>query len=176
MLRLLPILLVALMSVSCTRASVDFTKPLDVKFTAVDGRKVNLADLRGKVVLIDAWATWCPPCRMIAPDILAFYKKYHAQGFEVIGISADTDKQALLDYIKKEGAPWPQYFDDAGSGALISDQLGIDSFPTLWLVGRDGKVVDNDFRSQWFPITLEPTSAGTLKKIGDLIQKQLDAK
>ncbi len=174
--KLLSILLVALLSVSCTQAAVDFTKPLDLKFTAVDGRKVDLSELRGKVVLIDAWATWCPPCRAIAPDILALYKKYHDKGFEVVGLSADTDKQALLDYIKKEGAPWPQYFDDAGSGTLFSDKLGIDSFPTLWLVGRDGKVADNDFRSHWFPITGAPTSPATVQKIGDLIQKQLDVK
>jgi thiol-disulfide isomerase/thioredoxin len=174
--KFLPLLLAALLSVSCTQASVDLTKPLDLKFTAVDGRKVDFAQLRGKVVLIDAWATWCPPCRAISPDILALYKKYHDKGFEVVGISADTDKQALLDYIKKEGAPWPQYFDDAGSGTLISDQLGIDSFPTLWLVGRDGKVVDNDFRSHWPLISPAGTSPEAVQKIGELIQKQLDAK
>ncbi len=87
----------AVLPVAC--AQVDQTKPLDLKFTAVDGRKVDLSELRGKVVLIDFWATWCPPCRLIAPDILATYKKYHSQGLEVIGVSVDSDKGALLDFV-----------------------------------------------------------------------------
>src|SRR5471030_1254825 len=80
------------LSLSVTRAESILDKPLDLKFTAVDGKKVDLADMRGKVVLIDFWATWCPPCRAEVPDVVATYKKYHDQGFEVVGISLDQDK------------------------------------------------------------------------------------
>ena len=56
-------------------------------------------------MLVDFWATWCPPCVAISPDILGLYKKYHDKGFEIVGVSADSDKQALLNFVKKEGAP-----------------------------------------------------------------------
>ena len=172
---LLGALLLCLLPVAA-RADVDFKKPLDLKFTAIDGRKVDLSQLRGKVVLIDFWATWCPPCVLIAPDILNLYKKYHSQGLEIVGISADSDKSALIKYVKEEGAPWPQYFDDAGDQALF-ERLGVNSFPTLWLVNRQGIVVDPNFREKWakglgIPNT---TSPETLAKVDAAIAKQLKA-
>jgi thiol-disulfide isomerase/thioredoxin len=149
----------------------------DLKFTAVDGTKVDLSQMHGKVVLIDFWATWCPPCLTISPDILGLYKKYHSQGLEIIGISVDSDKQAMLDFVKKEGAPWPQYFDDKGDNALV-DKLGVDSFPTLWLVGRDGTLVNPNFRELWSILgggIPAKTSDETLKKIDAAIEEQLKA-
>jgi thiol-disulfide isomerase/thioredoxin len=157
------------------RAEVDFSKPLDLKFTAVDGRQVDLSQLRGKVVLVDFWATWCPPCVAISPDILGLYKKYHDQGFEIIGVSADTDKQALINFTKKEGAPWPQYFETSQDNVLL-EKLGIDSFPTLWLVDKKGVVVDSNFRELWAVgkgIPMGGTPAATLAKIDAAIEKQL---
>ncbi|MEI9998274.1 MAG: TlpA disulfide reductase family protein [Verrucomicrobiota bacterium] len=108
--RALLIVLVGLLSTACVRLA-EPAKPLDLKFTAIDGRPVDLAQLRGKVVLIDFWATWCAPCKIITPDMLALYKKYHDQGFDVVGMSVDTDKKAAQDYIAKEGIPWPEFFD-----------------------------------------------------------------
>jgi thiol-disulfide isomerase/thioredoxin len=168
--------LLALGSASSSQAAPDFSKPLPLTYTAVDGRKVDLAQLRGKVVLVDFWATWCPPCRIISPDIRALYQKYHAQGFEVVGVSADSDKQALVDFVKKENEPWPQYFDDAGDNKLL-ESMGIDSFPTLWLVDKKGVVVDSDFRHHW---VIEgsgipsKTSPETIKTIEGLIEQQLN--
>ena len=157
------------------QAAVDFSKPLDLKFTAVDGRQVDLAQLRGKVVLIDFWATWCPPCVAISPDIAGLYKKYHDKGFEVIGVSADSDKQALINFVKKEGAPWPQYFETSQDNVLL-EKLGIDSFPTLWLVDKKGVVVDSNFRELWAVGNGIPTGGtppATLAKIDAAIEKQL---
>ena len=122
------------------------SKPMDLKFAAVDGTTIDLAKLRGKVVLVDFWATWCPPCREEVPNVVATYKKYHDQGFEVLGISLDQDKDALLSFTKENGMVWPQYFDGKGWDNTISKSFGIDSIPAMWLVGKDGKVVTTDAR------------------------------
>src|ERR1700679_1361257 len=96
------------------RADVDINRPLDLNFTAVDGRKVDLAQLRGKVVLLDFWATWCPGCRQEVPEVVNTYRKYHDKGFEVVGISLDQDKDALQAFTSEHGMTWPQYFDGQG--------------------------------------------------------------
>ena len=140
-------LLLALVPLACAQSSMDLSKPLDLKFTAIDGRGVDLSKMRGKVVLIDFWATWCPPCRAISPDIVGIYNKYHQQGFDVIGVSVDSDKGAVLDFIKKEGAEWPQYFDGQGADNAITTKYGVDSFPTLWLIDKKGNLRDLHARS-----------------------------
>jgi len=135
-----------------------------------------LAQLRGKVVLIDFWATWCPPCRTIGPDILAAYKKYHSQGLEVIGVSVDSDKQQLLDVVKKEGFVWPQYFGDKGPDSEIPTRYGVQEFPTLWLNDKKGKVVSTDLvRRIWAVDGGVPnvTPPATIEKFHAELEKQL---
>jgi thiol-disulfide isomerase/thioredoxin len=122
------------------------SKPLDLKFTALDGTAVDLAQMRGKVVLVDFWATWCPPCRGETPDVVAAYQKYHAQGFEIVGISLDQDKAALQQYITDNHMPWPQYFDGKGWGSDIGQRFGIDSIPAMWLIGKDGLIATQNGR------------------------------
>jgi thiol-disulfide isomerase/thioredoxin len=129
------------------KATADLaTKPVDLSFTALDGSTVDLAKMRGKVVLIDFWATWCGPCREETPDVVAAYQKYHAQGFEIVGISLDQNKAALTKYIADAKMPWPQYFDGKGWDNAISNRFGIRSIPAMWLVGKDGKLVTQDGR------------------------------
>jgi thiol-disulfide isomerase/thioredoxin len=118
--------------------------PLDLKFTALDGTAVDLSKLRGKVVLVDFWATWCGPCRAETPNVVAAYQKYHGMGFEIVGISLDQDKDAVQKYVADNKMPWPQYFDGKGWDSLIGKRFGIDSIPAMWLVGKDGKVVTQD--------------------------------
>ncbi|MCE5231569.1 TlpA family protein disulfide reductase [bacterium] len=115
-------------------------KPVDIKFTALDGRKVDLAALKGKVVLIDFWATWCVPCVQEFPNVLKVYNQYHDKGFEIIGISLDADGNALKKFIKDKNVPWPQYFDGKEWENQISSRYGVDSIPAMWLVGKDGNV------------------------------------
>ncbi len=90
------------------------TKPVELKFTAVNGQEVDLAKLRGKVVLLDFWASNIPPCIPEVPGTVSVYQKYHDQGFEIVGISCDRDKKELLDFTKNNGMVWPQYFDGKG--------------------------------------------------------------
>jgi thiol-disulfide isomerase/thioredoxin len=143
---LLSAVLVCLVLVPVVRADVDQSKPLDLKYTAIDGKTVDLSKMRGKVVLVDFWATWCPPCRGEVPNVVAAYKKYHDQGFEIVGVSLDQDKDALLAFTKDNGMVWPQFFDGQGWDNAISKSFGIDSIPAMWLVGKDGKVITTNAR------------------------------
>jgi thiol-disulfide isomerase/thioredoxin len=123
-------------------------KPLELKFTAVDGREVDLEKLRGKIVLVDFWATWCVPCKEELPNVKAVYEKYHDQGFEVVGISLDgaKDKQKLIDYCRDRGLPWPQYFDGKGWSNDVAKEFGVSEIPATFLLGKDGKIVSTDAR------------------------------
>lgn len=122
------------------------TKPLEMKFTAVDGREVDLATLQGKVVLIDFWATWCGPCIAEIPNVLKAYKELHPKGFEIVGISLDSDKAKLEAFVKERGMEWPQYFDGKGWQNEISTKYGINSIPAMWLLNKKGMVVSTNAR------------------------------
>jgi thiol-disulfide isomerase/thioredoxin len=117
-------------------------EPIELKFAAVDGREFDIADYRGKVVLIDFWATWCGPCVAGMPEIIELYKTHHEQGFEIVGISFDSDKEALEKFVSENDMPWVQFFDGKSWDNEYGRQYGINAIPTMWLVGRDGKVVD----------------------------------
>jgi thiol-disulfide isomerase/thioredoxin len=119
-------------------------KPLDLTFTAADGTKVDLAKLRGKVVIIDFWATWCAPCMQAVPEIVNAYKNLHGKGLEIVGISLDEDKGAMEGVTQSNGMVWPQYFDGKGWENAISTRYGITDIPQMWLVDRKGMVVDTD--------------------------------
>ena len=120
------------------------TQPLDLKFTAIDGSEVDISKLRGKVVLVDYWATWCKPCMMEVPNVVAAYNKYHSKGFEIIGISLDRkgDKDKVVSVTKAKGMAWPQYYDGKFWFNQISSTYGIESIPAMWLVNKKGMVVN----------------------------------
>ncbi|HEX4138730.1 MAG TPA: TlpA disulfide reductase family protein [Candidatus Methylacidiphilales bacterium] len=120
--------------------------PFDLKYTAVDGTPVDLAQMRGKVVLVDFWATWCPPCRDEVPNVVAAYRKYHDKGFEILGVSLDGDKQALLAFTAQNGMTWPQDFDGKGWDNAVAVANGIRAIPAMWLIGKDGKLITKNAR------------------------------
>lgn len=119
---------------------------MDIAFEALDGRKVNLAEMKDKVVLVDFWATWCGPCKFELPHLLAAYNKHHDDGFEIIGISLDDDRERLESFIQERGMTWPQHFDGNGWQNELAAQFGIQSIPATFLVGKDGTIVATDLR------------------------------
>ena len=114
----------------------------------LDGKPLSTTALKGKVVLVDFWATWCGPCVAELPNVLAAYQKYHAKGFEIVGISLDKNKDALTAFIKEKGMTWGQYFDGQGWDNKVSTAFGIHSIPATFLIGRDGKIVAKDLRGE----------------------------
>ena len=118
---------------------------MDVKGTDFAGEKFTLASLKGKVVLIDFWATWCGPCLGEIPNMRRMYEAYHDKGFEIVGLSVDEDRQALDSFLEKEKLPWIILHDEMGKNpALI--EYGVMGYPTMFLMGADGKVVSTHAR------------------------------
>lgn len=111
------------------------------------GKPLSVAGFKGKVVLIDFWATWCGPCRAELPNVIDTYKKYHSQGFEIIGVSLDSDRDKLDAFLKQEdGMTWQQYFDGQGWSNKLAVKYGVEAIPFAVLVGPDGKIVGKDLR------------------------------
>jgi thiol-disulfide isomerase/thioredoxin len=118
------------------------SKPLDLKFKAFDETEVDLEKLRGKVVLVDFWATWCGPCMIELPKVVRAYGKLKEKGFEIIGISLDEDEAELKRVLKAKQITWPQYFDGKGWENPYAKKYGVDGIPAMWLVNKKGMVVD----------------------------------
>jgi thiol-disulfide isomerase/thioredoxin len=121
-------------------------KPLDIRFIALDGRGVELAKLKGKVVLVEFWSTTCGPCIGEMPKVKAAYQKLHDQGFEVVAISLDDKESALRRFIEEKELPWPQHFDGKGWENQFAVRYGIFSIPTMWLVDKRGNLRDTNAR------------------------------
>jgi thiol-disulfide isomerase/thioredoxin len=121
-------------------------KPFVLKYSSVDGQEIDVQKLKGKVVLVDFWATWCGPCMAELPHLKEAYKKLHAKGFEIVGISSDEDKDLLQKAIKKEEITWPQYLDGDRGGPKFGEEFEIASIPTMWLIDKKGILRDLNAR------------------------------
>lgn len=121
--------------------------PVAIAFEAVDGRKVDVAKMKGKVVLIDFWATWCGPCVAELPNVKKTYAKYHKKGFEIVGISLDSNKGKLTNFVEDNDMPWPQQFDGKGWKNQYAVEFGIQGIPAMWLIDKKGNLVDMKARA-----------------------------
>ncbi len=119
------------------------SEPMQMHFTALDGREVDTAALRGKVVLVEFWATWCKPCIAEIPAIKRLYERYRADGFEVIGIALDEqkDRDRLLELIEEHRIRWPQYFDGKGWDNPYVKRYAIHAVPALFLLDQQSRLV-----------------------------------
>lgn len=116
------------------------------RFNGLDGQPVNLTQYLGKVLLVDFWATWCPPCVAEMPHVIEVYEEFHDKGFEIVGISLDKKKEALEAFIKERGMDWPQYFDGKGWDNELSNKYGVSSIPATFLIGPEGTIIATDLR------------------------------
>jgi thiol-disulfide isomerase/thioredoxin len=114
---------------------------IDFAFTPVDSNKeTSLKDLRGKVVVIDVWATWCGPCKKELPGLKKLYEKYTKEGLAIVGVSLDDEdkRKDLVDYVKENEIPWPQVVGKSASD--FADKWGIEAIPVFFVVDRQGKL------------------------------------
>jgi len=120
-------------------------KAPEIELTSNTGKKINLSDLKGKVVLVDFWASWCGPCRRENPNVVEAFSKYHkskfinAKGFEVFSVSLDKIEQAWLEAIKKDNLTWDSHVWD--KGGEYAKQYHITSIPMAFLIDGEGKVI-----------------------------------
>ncbi len=115
-------------------------KPLVLAAMGLDGQQFSTANLKGKVILVDFWATWCGPCRAELPRVKKIYADYHAKGLEVLGVSCDENVEALNKFLKANpDMPWPQLFDAAKPGwHPLATEYGVKGIPTMFLIDKKG--------------------------------------
>jgi len=140
---------------------------------ATDGKEVKFPDdYKGKVVLLDFWATWCPPCVREVPNVVANYEKYHDKGFEILAVSLDrpNDEEKLAKFVKEHKMPWPQIFDTKGGPQRIAQNYNVLSIPFMLIVDGDtGEVLAGaDARGPNLGPAIESalSKKGTPKKAG----------
>jgi thiol-disulfide isomerase/thioredoxin len=112
----------------------------------VKGEKVKLSDLKGKVVVLDIWATWCPPCRAMIPHSRELVEKLKDKPFVLVGISADAKKETLTDFMKKNDMPWTHWWNGATEG-IVKD-WEVEYYPTIYVLDHKGVIRYKDVRGE----------------------------
>lgn len=130
-------------------------EPIDFEVIGINGEKISPADYKGKVLLLDFWATWCGPCKAEIPNVKNVYKKYKSKGFEIVGISLDRSRPALDQYLKQYKMDWPQFYDGKYWNNEIAVQYGVKSIPATFLIDREGKIRYKSLRGKQLEIAVQ---------------------
>jgi RNA polymerase sigma factor (sigma-70 family) len=147
-------------------------QPFELEFDdAITGRRISMKDLRGKVVVVDFWATWCGPCVHEIPEMIRIYHQYHDQGVEFIGVSLDPPEEdggleALRKLVEERRIPWPQYYLGHDNDRIVSgtptddfsEFWGISGIPTVFIVDAEGRLYSTEARGrleEWIPRLLK---------------------
>jgi len=136
------------------------SKAPDFTLKDIHGKALSLSSLRGKVVLINFWATWCPPCKAEMPSMNKIYHEMRAQGFEVIAVSTDNSLSTVKDFLARNRLDFPVLFDE---NKAVSRQYRVFSMPTTFLIDRNGMIVEKFYGEEdW-------TDPAVRKKIDKLL-------
>ncbi len=160
---LVSMLVLVLPSVSCRKTAEKVVEPgkaPDFTLTDTQGSARTLSSLRGKVVLVEFWATWCPPCRDSVSELNRLYEKYQGKNFEILGISVDEGSDApsvVRQFVKEHAVIYPVLVDDRN----VNNLYEVSGIPAMFLIDREGKIVKR--------------FTGYIPGIGETLSKEIDA-
>ncbi len=120
----------------------------DIALPSVNGDTIRLSSLKGKVVFLDFWASWCGPCRLSNKNLVKLYPKYKDKGFEILGISLDDEKGKWKNAIKQDKISWLQVNEAGGWDAKTAIAWNISAIPTSFLIDKEGKLIAMDLEGK----------------------------
>jgi peroxiredoxin len=127
----------------------------EISLKNANGETVSLQSLKGKVVLLDFWASWCGPCRKANKEFVKIYKKYKEQGFEIYSVSVDGDAAKWKDAVAKDKITWTQVIDPGNWNSPTAKSWGIEALPTTFLIDKKGVLRHYDLEGKKLKSTIE---------------------